>query len=345
MPREQAAEVGSAAFVKRTAERLAGERAGDAGPAKQQRQQPAPAGDPPASRTPPQGAETDEHELGDQLEGGGQDDLSQEDWSDPDDDGTPDYDDPDGDDDDPDNTDWEKRYKDTQAELTRLQQAQSSIDQERAEESSRFLETQFELEDSIRQVRQQAEFLRTAMTGNAQRFQNINWAQVPADQLPQVQEQARQAFAMAQQAEQAYQQHIQQAEHAEAQMRQRQARIAHARLSRTIPGWRENRQEVLKDLREFALSSGMAADSFAQLLDPVVIEWAYKARMMDKGQQTVKRERRNRDQQRPPRHRGAQQQPRSVDGKFRKASKEFEQRPGRDTFRAKAEARLHRERR
>lgn len=343
---EQPGATGGAApgpdFVQRTAQRLAAER-GDAAP------EPTPQpGEDPRRRTPEPGAGSDElqddsHALDDFEDDQGPDD---QDAPDPDDDdGTPDDDpgeDPEGEED----GTWEQRYKDLQAETTRLQQAMADVDQERAEESSNFLTMSYQVEDSLKDIRQRAEFLTTAMRGNAQRYQNIDWSQVPPDQVQAVQQQAHQAQVMAQNADRAYAQHEQYLEQQHIELRRRQAQVAHARLLRTIPGWREGHKEVLGKVRDFAAKSGMDPRAFNDMLDPVVIEWGYQAMQMAEAADGVKKQPRNRNKARQPRsHTRGTRQPRSVDGKFKKAAKQFNEQPNKQTFHEKTAARLARENR
>jgi hypothetical protein len=169
---------------------------------------------------------------------------------------------------------WEKRYKDLQAEYTRLTQNREQVEQEQAETASEHLRLRFELEDRLDEAVQRAKFLKNTMEGNAGRFKNIDWSRVPPDQVQAVQAQAQQAFALQQRAAQAFEQVQAEAKEIRDQSKAREAAIAKARLSRTIPNWSP---ETYTELRDFAVKSGMPAAAFNQITDPTVIEWAYTA--------------------------------------------------------------------
>ena len=172
---------------------------------------------------------------------------------------------------------WEKRYGDLRAEFNRYLEKQRGFEREHAESMSQHLELRFELEDKLSEAAQRAEFLYNTMSGNAQRFRNIDWSQVPADQVQAVQAQAQQALMMEQQAAQAFQQVRQHAEETHKLVKKREAAIAKTRLRRTIPNWSN---EVYAELREFAVNSGMAPQAFNEITDPVLIEWAYAAKQI-----------------------------------------------------------------
>lgn len=183
------------------------------------------------------------------------------------DDGAPDDD---SDLDDPEEThDWRKRYEDQQAELTRLYQERDGISQEHAEAMGETLRLKFDLEDRFEEAVGRAEYMANVMSGNAQQYRNINWSQVPAEQLPQVQAQAQQALAMEQQAKAAWEEIKRRADETKDHVKKREAEIAKIRLKRTIPNWGN---ETYQQLRQFAVSQGMDARRFNDETDPVVIE-------------------------------------------------------------------------
>lgn len=172
---------------------------------------------------------------------------------------------------------WEKRYKDLQAAFTELSENREGMEREHAESMAQHLELRFELEDKLQEAVDRAGFLYNTMSGNAQRFRNINWSQVPPDKVQEVQAQAQAALQMEQQAAQAFQQVQQQSEETRKLVKQREAAIAKTRLRRTIPGWSN---ETYAELREFAVNSGMAPQAFNELTNPVIIEWAYAAKQL-----------------------------------------------------------------
>jgi len=200
-------------------------------------------------------------EADDEYEGDDQGDL----FEDPDD-GTPSDDDEEGYEE---SGNWQKRYQDLQAEYTRMAQERGEITEEHSQAMGETLRLRFDLEDRLNEAAGRAEYMANVMSGNANQYRNINWSQVPAEQLPQLQAQAQQALAMEQQAKAAWEQIQGQREETMAHVKQREAAIAKIRLRRTIPNWGN---ETYAKLREFAVNQGMPVKQFNDTTDPVVIE-------------------------------------------------------------------------
>ena len=209
--------------------------------------------------------------------------------------------------------DWEKRYKDLQAEFSRATQDRSELERETADLQARTLKLNFELDDTLSEVQTRAEIWRNAMAGNAQQYQNIDWSRVPPERVQEVQAQQQQAFALAQQAEQAFSHTMQQVDEERRKVKQRQAEIAKVRLRRTIPNWGN---ETYGAIRQFAAETGMDVEAFNEITDPQIIEWAYTAmqtrKAANKGVQNVIKTRKAQ----PPRGKGARRLPRDERGKF-----------------------------
>ena len=223
-------------------------------------------------------------------------------------------------DDDPDATeethDWEKRYNDLRSEYDRVTGTRKEMEQEHAETMGETLRLKFELEDRLQEAVGRAEYMANVMSGNAARFRNINWSQVPAEKLAEVQSQAQQALAMEQQAKSAWQQIKSQSDEAKAHMKQREAAIAKTRLKRTIG----LNNEVYSKLREHAVSLGMAPDTFNELTDPVIIEGLHALMQMQTAGNTVQTS--NKRRPNAPRNRTGARAPRDAQGKFAKAKVE-----------------------
>ena len=214
-------------------------------------------------------------------------------------------------------TDWEKRYKDLQSETQVIREGRGEMEQEHAESMGEHLKLRFEMEDKLTEAVQRAELMRNVMSGNAQQFKNINWSQVPAEQIQQVQAQAQQALQMEQQAEAAYAQMQDQVTETRNVVKQREAEIAKVRLRRSIPGWSN---EVYSELRQSAVESGMPAAEFNDITNPVIIEALYAAMQNRKAGSTVQK--RTNRKAATPRGKAARRAPRDERGKFARATVE-----------------------
>lgn len=234
------------------------------------------------------------------------------------------------------NTDWEKRYKDLQSETQTIRESRGEMDQEHAQAMSDVLKVRFEMEDKLTEAVGRAELMRNVMSGNAQQFKNINWAQVPPDKVQQVQAQAQQAMQMEQQAEEAYAQMTQQVEQVREQAKQREAAIAKTRLQRTIPNWGN---ETYGAIRQFATGSGMSVDEFNEITNPVIIEALYTASQVKNTGSKVRKS--TTKKAATPRGKAARRQPRDARGKFDRTKVEPNQR---GSFAEKHRHRLNMER-
>lgn len=217
-----------------------------------------------------------------------------------------------------DGTDWEKRYSDLRSETQSIIESRGDMDQEQAAAMAQHLELRFEMEDRLNEAVLRAEYMANTMSGNAQQYQNINWAQVPPDKVQEVQAQAQQAFVLQQQSQQAYEQIKGQKDQQLEQVKQREAAIAKVRLKRTIPNWGN---EVYAELREFSAGRGMSAAEFSDITNPVVIEALHAYKQMSDGPSTVQGLQTKRKAQ-TPRGKAVRRQARDDRGKF--ASKQVE---------------------
>lgn len=209
------------------------------------------------------------------------------------------------------NVDWEKRYQDLRSETQTLMESKKGMDREQAEAMAEHARYRFELEDTLSEAQQRADFFRQMMGSNAAKYRQINWAQVAPDQLSTLQQEAQQAFMLEQQANTAYEQFAQHQDQMSAASKQREAEIARIRLRRTIPNW-DNK--VYAEVRDFAVQEGMDVRQFNEITDPVVIEWAYNAmQSKNAGSQVQKSVRRK---QKAPRGRNVRRQPRDERGQF-----------------------------
>lgn len=220
--------------------------------------------------------------------------------------------------------DWEKRYNDTRGELTRLQQERGDRDAELSDMMAGSMQLKYDLEDQLDKAKQYTAYYVDGINAQvAQMEQAFNTGMIEPDKLPQ----ARQAYVQLQQQKQALDARIDQIEktrsEADDKRRQREAEITRVRLSRTIPGWSHSKWQ---EMRGAAAERGYTADEFDKITDYRYFELLHDSMMLRSASQTVG-DVRLRKQPKPPRGRNKQRQPRSADGRFRKAQQEFRDSP------------------
>lgn len=209
---------------------------------------------------------------------------------------------------------WEKRYKDLQAEYTQLAQERGEIASEHAEAMGETLRLKFDLEDRFEEAVGRAEYFANVMSGHANQFRNINWTQVPPDQVANLQQRAQQALAMEQQATAAWDEVKKRKDETLTHVKQREAEIAKVRLKRTIPNWGN---ETYAQLRQHAAQRGMDVKEFNGITNPVIIEALYAQMVLGNAGNKVLTK--NKRKAQVPGGRQPQQQPRDSRGKFERA--------------------------
>lgn len=238
--------------------------------------------------------------------------------------------------------DWEKRFKDTQRQLTRLNEERRERDAEQAQLVEQAVSLRHELEDQLDSARRYAAVYVDGM--NAQ-IANLERAFQTGQIEPDKMADARQQHQTLIQQREFIRQQVEQLDNMQKEAlqkeRERKAEMARVRLARTIPNWG---RETYQQLGQYAQERGYSAAEFAETTDPRLIELLHDSMMLRKAGKKVTSVRQRRQQNAPTRT--AREQPRSADGKFRKAQQQFRQNPGdRKAFRAMKEAQLAKERR
>jgi len=209
------------------------------------------------------------------------------------------------------------------------------MSQEHAETMGEVLRLKFDLEDRFEEAVGRAEYFANVMSGHANQFRNINWTQVPPDQVANLQQRAQQALAMEQQAAAAWDEVKRRKDDALTHVKQREAAIAKTRLKRTIG----LNNEVYSALRQFTVGRGMDPQRFNELTDPVIMEALFThMQVTGAGNKVLTK---NKRKAQVPGGRQPQQQPRDSRGKFERAQVVPNQR---GSFAEKARHRLAMER-
>ena len=237
--------------------------------------------------------------------------------------------------------DWQKRYKDAQAELTRLQQSREEFEGELTHQLTEMKRREFELDDVLTEAQGNAELLLSALKGQADKYRNTDLSQIPADQLPMWQQQAAAAFQHEQQVMGALA-HIKQ-QHKEAQEKQtkREADLALVRLRKTIPGWSNDKY---RELGEYTQSRGLDPSLFNTVTNPAVIEMFHDSMMYRQAGSKAKTV--SKQKVSKPANANAPTRVRDARGKFVSAKQAFDAAPNeRGAFAKMKEAQLAMERR
>lgn len=216
----------------------------------------------------------------------------------------------------------EKQYKDLQRQFTKDRMQREEHESQLSESMVSVTRTQHELEDSLTGARQMAELLQQQWSGNANQFRNIDWSQVPADKVQQVQNMAQSAFRQEQEANQRLAQIHEQQTLAFQQKMTRQAELASRALQVKIPEWGS---ETYSSIRGHAESMGLSPEMFNMITEPSVIEMFYHS-MLYKGAGKKAKTVAKRKSQKPASANQARQG-RNAKGQFMNAKKAFEESP------------------
>ncbi|MEK9828492.1 MAG: hypothetical protein VXA88_09620 [Rhodospirillales bacterium] len=216
----------------------------------------------------------------------------------------------------------EKSYKDLQRQFTKDRQERESYNQQISEQMVTMTRAQHELEDTLTNSRQMAELLANEAKGNADRFRNLNWSQVPPEKAQEVQAAMSAAFAREQQVTQALN-HIaqQQQQHFEQKMT-RQAELAAKSLQMKIPNWG---QETYSAIRNHAAEMGLPAEMFNMVTEPAALEMFYHSMMYKGAGKKAKTVAKTKSQK--PASANTAKQGRNARGQFMNAKKAFEENP------------------
>lgn len=236
-------------------------------------------------------------------------------------------------------TEWEKRYRDAQSELTKYQQTKEQDAREHAEAMEEVIRARYTLEDTLKNQQQQGEYLVQMATANADQYRNINWSQVPPDQLPVLQQQAQQAFLQEQQFKNTLAQRQSEAQAAREEALRREALIARQRLVRTIPDF----DSAYPQMAKYAAERGLSPSKFGEITDPALMEMIHDSMRMRKAPVEVEKK----TKAKLPKSRLSPDRARGTDGKFKKAERDFREakdsRSRADAWQRKAELRLSKE--
>lgn len=238
-------------------------------------------------------------------------------------------------------TNWQSRYEEGQRKISEITENRSAMEQEHADMMSTNLHLKHDLEDKFTEATRYAENYLGGFNQQIAGMENaFQTGQIEPENLPgarqQYQHLINQRNGMANQVEQIKKQ----AEESANVMLNRQAEISRTRLNRTIPNWgREKHQE----LGEYAQSRGYSPDEFGKSMDYRFLELLNDSMTLNRAGDTVKGIKRTKTASGPSRN--AKQPPRSADGRYREARKDFLDNPNqRGRFADMKAAELRRER-
>ena len=221
-------------------------------------------------------------------------------------------------------TDWEKRYKDSQIDIQESREAATQASEElsrvRSEESDTYAQmtsARFELEDRTKESEQIAQYWANKAQADVQRARSINYAQVPPEQISQAQQWQQQAEINYQQTQQALNHTIEQGKKLREDSLSREAAISRSRLTRDIPDF----DTVYPDIGKFAVEQGVNPQVFKDIVDPGLIRLINRAMNMSATPDIIETTKQNKAK--APKSRSTQDQPRSLDGKYKKVDQAF----------------------
>lgn len=218
--------------------------------------------------------------------------------------------------------DWEKRFNDTKAELTRVQMDRSDMDAEHADMMSSNMQLSYQLEDKLSEVESSAGFFVNNLN---QQIANLeaafNQGQVAPDQMMQARQHYQQIVNNRNQMTAQIEQAKQARTDAEDTRKKREAEITRVRLARSIPDWS---REKYAEMRTYAEQRGYSGDEFNDFTDHRIFELLHDSMMLRQAQNTIQ----NVNTKRAPKERvRGQRKPRDGQGRFQKAKKEFAENP------------------
>ena len=222
-------------------------------------------------------------------------------------------------------TDWEKRYKDSQIDIQESREAATQASEElsrvRSEESDTYAQmtsARFELEDRTKESEQIAQYWANKAQADVQRARSINYAQVPPEQISQAQQWQQQAEINYQQTQQALNHTIEQGKKLREDSLYREAAISRAQLTREIDDFDE---VAYPAMAKFAVDNGVNPQVFKDIVDPGLIRLINRAMTLSATPDIIETTKQNKAK--APKSRSTQDQPRSLDGKYKKVDQAF----------------------
>lgn len=220
---------------------------------------------------------------------------------------------------------WEQRYKDSQKDIQEsreaAKQATEQLESLRAEESAAMADitgARFELQDLAEKNEQIAQHWANKALLEVQQARSINFANIPPEQVAQAQQWQQQAEINYQRTQAELSQTIESASKARADAIAREAAISRAKLTREIP----NFDEVYPELGKFAVDNGVNPKVFQEIVDPGLIKAIYKLMTLSATPNTIEAVKKT-IQAKAPRAKSGQNQPRSIDGKFKRVDEAY----------------------
>lgn len=214
--------------------------------------------------------------------------------------------------------------------LSRVTENRKKIEQDFSDGIAANTRLKFDLEDTIEQQKAQGQVWLHMANQQVQKYENLNWSQVPPEKLGAYKQQATQAMNQRDQIMQVYSGLEEKSKQARELAKDREAEVSRNWLSTNIPNWGN---ELYSKLGEHATSLGYSAEDFQDITDFRIMNMIHKD--FEK-QQAVSKVQRVKTQQkaRAPRNRNGRPQPKNAKGRFTSARKEAFSKPGdKESFR------------
>lgn len=214
----------------------------------------------------------------------------------------------------------ERERAELEKQLSKVTANRKKMEEDYARSQESFVKMRHEVEDSLTELRNGAQWYANLSNQRLQQLQSVNPATLPAEQQAQYYQELNMATQQAQQMQYAMQQ-AQERERAERdRMKQREAEIALAVIKSRIPEWSNDHYRALGDV---AQEFGYSPEEFAEVTDPRIIQLLHNQWKAKNTARTVERKLSQR-KAKPPTSRSGKEQTRNARGQFEKAKRAFE---------------------
>ena len=239
---------------------------------------------------------------------------------------------------------WEQRYKDTQAELTRVAQRRKELDAEHAESVSANLQLKYDLEDRLTKAEEQANFFLNGINSQiGQLEQAFNSGAVEPEKMQEARGYYQNLVGQRTQLQTYLDKAGEQRGEAERVRKQREAEITRSRLSVSIPDWSQDKYD---EMRGYATQRGYSPDEFNEITDYRYFELLHDSMLLNSAEKTVRNVKSQRRRKAPRGGKNVDRSPNTARRREARARKDFLDNPNqKGRFAAMKAEELSRERR
>ena len=219
---------------------------------------------------------------------------------------------------------WEARFRGAEKALSKATENRRAIEKEFADGISENITFRHNLEDLNNQAQQRAEFFLNLASQTVNQWEQLDWNQVPPEEIGKAKAQYQQAVAQRDQLTQALDQVSKKAAEDREISKTRQAEISRSVLQRRIPDWSDDKY---REVMSHGMKFGFDQKEMTEIVDWRVIMLLHNDMQTQQATEKVQQLKTEQKAKRP-RNRNARQQPRNAQGRFRKSKDEAFAKPG-----------------